>query len=120
MGRELGEALRLYAPARVTMVDGGGGVLARGDEPSLKSPLADTLALTACAELDVPVDVAVLGLGLDGELDVDYALGRIEELGGRPGPYLRPQHAEQVGAILSWHPPEASGMLGPAVSAGRG
>jgi hypothetical protein len=120
MAAALAEAVRVFDPDGVTLVDVGGDVLARGDEPELKSPLADHLALAACLGLDAEVDVAVLGLGLDGELPVAYALARIEAAGGRPGPRLESRHVEAIAPLLAWHPSEASGMLAAAACGVRG
>lgn len=120
MGAALAEAVRAFAPSRVTLVDVGGDVLARGQEAELKSPLADLLALSCCARLDAEVEVAVLGVGLDGELPPDYTRQRIAEVGGRPGPRLQPAHVEVIAPLLTWHPSEASGMLAASAGGVRG
>lgn len=122
MGDALAAALEVYQPSAVTIVDVGGDVLARGDEPQLKSPLADLLAVAACTRLNagVDVDVAVIGVGLDGELPGDYTLERIAAQGGRKGPRLGPGAVEAIAPLLSWHPSEASGMLAAAACGVRG
>ena len=121
MGAALAEAVRVFTPSRVTLVDVGGDVLARGPEAELKSPLADLLALSCCARLDAAeVDVAVLGVGLDGELPPAYTRERIAEYGGRPGPRLEVGHVDAIAQLLSWHPSEASGMLAASAGGVRG
>lgn len=120
MGAALAAAIEVYNPTTVTLVDVGGDVVARGGEPELKSPLADLLALAACTRLDAPVEVAVLGVGLDGELPGAYVLERIAVAGGRPGPRLSPEAAEAIAPLLAWHPSEASGMLAAAACGVRG
>lgn len=120
MAAALSAAVQVYKPSSVTIVDVGGDVLARGDEPQLKSPLADLLALAACTRLDTEVDVAVLGVGLDGELPGEYTLARIAAHGGRRGPRLGPDAAEAIAPLFAWHPSEASGMLAAAACGVRG
>lgn len=101
-------------------MDVGGDVAAGGGEPDLRSPLADLMALGACCRQDFDVDVAILGVGLDGELPVDYVRERIAGAGGRPGPRLGPEHVKLVEPLLAWHPSEASGMLAAAARGIRG
>ncbi len=120
MGNALAAALEIYAPSAVTIVDVGGDVLAHGDEAQLKSPLADLLALATCTRLAAEADVAVLGVGLDGELPSDYMHDRIAAHSGRKGPRLGPDAAAAVAPLLSWHPSEASGMLAAAACGVRG
>lgn len=51
-------------------IDVGGDVIAKGDEPGLSSPLADSIMLSALKKVETSVDtkIAVLGYGSDGEL----------------------------------------------------
>jgi hypothetical protein len=117
---QLTAALEAFAARSVTLVDVGGGVVANGDESELKSPIADCLALAARAALPVPVDVAVLGPGLDGELPAAYVIDRIQALGGGADLQLGPQAAAVVLEVFAWHPSEASGMLAAAAAGVRG
>jgi hypothetical protein len=117
---QLHEALDVFGCDRVVLVDVGGDVAARGDEVELKSPLADTLALAACAALPVPAEVVVLGVGLDGELAADHVRVRLAAAGGACAFSLRPQHVTTLAEVFRWHPSEASGMLAAAVSGVRG
>jgi hypothetical protein len=100
---------------RTVLVDAGGDVLARGNEPGLRSPLADAIALAAARRLDHEVLVSVLGLGLDGELTPreSSAACRYSAAGGRPlkSHLLRPEVAADVREVLQWHPSEVTGLL---------
>jgi hypothetical protein len=104
----------------VTLVDVGGDVVADGGEPGLKSPMADCLALAACAALPLPADVAVLGAGLDGELPHEYVIDRVRTLGGETAAHLGPRDAAQVMDVFGWHLSEASGILAAAARGVRG
>ena len=49
-------------------VDAGGDVLETGKERGIRSPEADSIMLAAMTKLETPSILAVMGLGLDGEL----------------------------------------------------
>jgi hypothetical protein len=64
----------------VVFIDVGGDVLARGDEPGLRSPLCDALMLAAAgrlARLGQPVLGGVFGIGCDAELSPAEVLARL-------------------------------------------
>lgn len=114
--RQLEELVRHFAPDSVVLLDVGGDILARGDEPTLRSPLADGLTLAACGRLGIPVRLLIAGPGLDGELPADVL---------RPllGPLVHsfgPADAKSVEGVLTWHPSEATGMLAAAARGVRG
>lgn len=91
-------------------------MLARGDEPTLKSPLADSLPLAACCQVNAPVRLLVAGPGLDGELSH-------EALRGILGPLVHTFTAadtEPISQALEWHPSEATGILAAAAQGVRG
>ncbi len=74
----------------VVGVDVGGDVLAVGGEKNLWSPLADQVMLTVLAKLKkkgYETLLAVHGLGVDGELNVEYLLKRISQI-AKIGGYL--------------------------------
>ncbi|MGW2849339.1 DUF1152 domain-containing protein, partial [Streptomyces sp. NPDC001274] len=53
--RQLEELVNHLKPESIDLLDIGGDVLARGDEPTLKSPVADALALAACCQVNAPI-----------------------------------------------------------------
>jgi len=70
------------------LVDVGGDVIANGDEPGLRSPLADAVILAAGARLSTsgqPVLLGVFGIGCDGELTPDEVLARLAAVAGAGG-----------------------------------
>jgi len=116
IARQLDELCGHLDPVSVDLLDVGGDVLARGDEPSLKSALGDALTLAACQQADVPVRLLVAGPGLDGELPAD-------ELRDHLGPLVRtlaPEHVEVVDSVLQWHPSEAVAILAATAQGVRG
>jgi hypothetical protein len=116
--RELQELLDL---PRLALVDTGGDVLARGDEPGLRSPLADALSLTAASAVDPAADVLVAAPGLDGELDrreVGAALADV----AADAPALRLAGTDYAGVagVFRWHPSEVTGLVFAAARGDRG
>ena len=120
VAEQLRDAVSVFDIDRVLVVDVGGDVVACGDEAGLKSPLADTLALAASCDLPVPVDVAVAGVGLDGELPAEYVRHRLRAVGGGIDAVLRPPDVEELASLFEWHPSEATAMLAAAVAGARG
>ncbi|WNM30251.1 DUF1152 domain-containing protein [Streptomyces sp. Li-HN-5-11] len=105
--RQLEELVGHLEPESIDLLDVGGDILARGDEPTLKSPLADALTLAACCQVNAPVRLLVAGPGLDGELSLD-------DLRGMLGPVVHTftaKDTEPVSSVLEWHPSEATAML---------
>ncbi|MGF0170192.1 DUF1152 domain-containing protein [Streptomyces sp. Marseille-Q5077] len=116
IARQLEELVGHLEPTSIDLLDVGGDVLARGDEPTLKSPLADALTLAACCQVNAPVRLLVAGPGLDGELPVD----EVHSLLGPLVQTLTAKDAEPVSAVLEWHPSEATGMLAATARGIRG
>ncbi|MER5371710.1 DUF1152 domain-containing protein [Streptomyces sp. NPDC002553] len=113
---QLEDLVNHLGPTSIDLLDVGGDVLARGDEPTLKSPLADSLTLAACCQINAPVRLSVAGPGLDGELSH-------EDLRGILGPLVHTFTAadtEPISQVLEWHPSEATGMLAAAAQGVRG
>ncbi|MFE5923803.1 DUF1152 domain-containing protein [Streptomyces sp. NPDC056468] len=105
--RQLNELVSHLQPEPIDLLDVGGDILARGEEPALKSPLADALGLAACCQVNVPIRLLVVGLGLDGELP-------LEGLRGTLGPIVHTftaKDTEPISSVLEWHPSKATGML---------
>ncbi|MGW1713819.1 DUF1152 domain-containing protein [Streptomyces sp. NPDC002156] len=114
--RQLEELVSHLSPESIDLLDVGGDILARGDEPTLKSPLADALTLTACCQVNAPVRLLVAGPGLDGELfydDLRHMLGHLTHT-------FTAKDVELVSSILEWHPSEATGMLAATARGVRG
>ncbi|MEU6099014.1 DUF1152 domain-containing protein [Streptomyces sp. NPDC047079] len=114
--RQLEELVEHLTPQSIDLLDVGGDILARGDEPRLKSPLADALTLAACCQVNAPVRLLVAGPGLDGELSP-------EALRGMLGPLVHTftaKDVERISTVLEWHPSEATGVLAATARGVRG
>ncbi|UKY55194.1 DUF1152 domain-containing protein [Streptomyces inhibens] len=114
--RQLEELVQYLEPDSVDLLDVGGDILAQGDEPTLRSPLADALTLAACCELNFPVRLLVAGPGLDGELPVGVLHDRL----GPVALTLTAEHVQPVSSVLEWHPSEAAAMLAATARGARG
>lgn len=105
----------------VVAVDGGGDALAAGDEPGLRSPLADAVSLAALDDLAVPTPLGVLGYGSDGELtvpEIDEAIADVAASGGLLGAWgITPRVADELDGVLERVDSEASRL---PVEASRG
>ncbi|QQM41523.1 DUF1152 domain-containing protein [Streptomyces liliifuscus] len=114
--RQLEELIAHLSPETIDLLDVGGDILARGDEPTLKSPLADALTLAACCQVNAAIRLLVAGPGLDGELPLD-------DLRDMLGPLVHTftaKDVEAIGSVLEWHPSEAAGMLAATARGVRG
>lgn len=114
--RQLEELASHLSPDSIDVLDVGGDILARGNEPTLKSPLADALTLAACCQVNALVRLLVAGPGLDGELPLD-------DLRAMLGPLIHTftsKDVESVSSVLEWHPSEATGMLAATARGVRG
>ncbi|MFF3326041.1 DUF1152 domain-containing protein [Streptomyces sp. NPDC002889] len=114
--RQLEELVRHLAPESIDLLDVGGDILAKGDEPTLRSPLADALTLAACCQVNAPVRLLVAGPGLDGDLLADVVRDRL----GASVLTLTAGHVQPVGPVLEWHPSEATAMLAATARGVRG
>ncbi|TGA95457.1 DUF1152 domain-containing protein [Streptomyces sp. MZ04] len=113
---QLTELITRFAPESIDLLDVGGDILAHGDEPTLRSPLADALTLAACVRAEAPVRLLVAGPGLDGELPADLLRPR---LGPRIATFT-PEHTQTIIPVLTWHPSEATALLTAAALGARG
>lgn len=105
---------------RVLVLDVGGDILGRGDEPNLLSPLADGLALSSTFDLNIPVEAWVLGPSVDGELD-DLTVHRLlESLDAERIGNVNTEDAIPVLKLLEWHPSEATALVSAAALGIRG
>jgi hypothetical protein len=116
---QLGELVSSLHAARVTIVDVGGDILAHGDEPTLRSPLADSLVLAATDSLD-HVQALVTGAGIDGELPENLVRERYDELDAQLVHQLSEPEVESFRPLFDWHPSEATGLLCAAAAGTRG
>ena len=98
-------------------LDVGGDSLAQGQEPGLRSPLADSIMLAALAELDRRgrrTIWGVFGFGSDGELTVDeieLALSKLGAAGALLGAWsLTPKIAAELETVIQTVPTEASAI----------
>jgi hypothetical protein len=108
----------------VVFIDVGGDVLARGDEPGLRSPLCDAVMLAAAGRLGrlgTPVLGGIFGIGCDAELTPAEVLARVAEVAGAGGLAgargLTEPVAERLEQAVAVVPTEASAQ---AVRAFRG
>jgi hypothetical protein len=114
LAEQLEEMVELAGPETAIVVDVGGDAVARGDEPGLRSPLADALVLAAVGRLERAAAVLVTGPGLDGELSEAEVLA---VAGHEPVLTLTPADVAPFQPVFSWHPSEATALL---VAAARG
>lgn len=66
-------------------VDAGGDVLARGDEPGLRSPVIDGIGLAALDDVSTAAGLGVFGYGSDGELTIDELESAIARIAADDG-----------------------------------
>lgn len=97
----------------VTLVDVGGDIAARGGEPGLLSPLADSLALAAVAKVPIHTEVVVAGAGLDGELSREHVREEMAAAGAVRH-RLGSSHVRDYLPALDHHPSEATTLLAAA------
>jgi hypothetical protein len=119
LARQLAELTGSLHVARVTIVDVGGDILAHGDEPTLRSPLADSLVLAATETLD-NVQALVTGAGIDGELPESLVRERYDQLEAQLVHRLSQADVEPFRPLFDWHPSEATGLLCAAAAGTRG
>ena len=120
----LAETIEVLKCDLLVLVDVGGDVIAHGDEPGLRSPLADAVMLAAGGRLSTsgqPVLLGIFGAGCDAELTPEEVLARVAtvaEAGGLCGARgLTGPVAERMEASMELVNTEASAQ---AVRAFRG
>ncbi|MEU0392351.1 DUF1152 domain-containing protein [Streptomyces sp. NPDC006208] len=114
--RQVEELVQHLAPESIDLLDVGGDILAKGDEPALRSPLADALTLAGCCQVNAPVRLLVAGPGLDGELAADDLRDRL----GSSVLTLTTADVQPVSSVLEWHPSEATAMFAATARGVRG
>ncbi|MFE4832212.1 DUF1152 domain-containing protein [Streptomyces sp. NPDC056672] len=93
------------------LVDAGGDIVARGDEPGLVSPALDAMLLAATAACGIRGTVTVVGAGLDGELTPHEFAESGAALKWRAGKPISGSVAADVYRQLAWFPSEASLLM---------
>lgn len=114
---------RLAASLRVdhlVVLDVGGDVVARGQEPTLKSPLADSLTLAAALVTGIRTTLVVLGPGSDGELPEAEVLSLLSQVGARAVGLVGLKDVQGLQSVLTWHPTEASAIVAAGAKGVRG
>lgn len=120
MAKQISAAAAHFAAEAILAVDVGGDSLTSGTEPGLRSPLADQLALAACARTNLPTSLLVAGAGIDGELTTDTLTSKFHRFDARQIGRLTTEDTAPVAGVFTWHPSEASGLLAAAASGLRG
>src|SRR5712692_6143281 len=110
-------AMKEFEADLLVGLDVGGDSLAQGNEPGLRSPLADSIMLAAYAELEKRgrrTLWGVFGYGSDGELTVDEieaALSKLSAAGGWLGAWsLTSKIAAELEEVVKTVPTEASAI----------
>lgn len=96
---------------KLVVIDVGGDIVARGPEPSLRSPLADSITLAAALGTGLPTTVVVLGPGADAELQEVDVLGLLEGVGAQAVGRVSPADVRVLAPVLVWHPTEATALV---------
>lgn len=104
----------------LVVVDVGGDILARGSEPALRSPLADSLTLAGALNSGLPTSVVVLGPGADAELAERKVLALLEDVGSELSGNVTADDVRNLDPVLSWHPTESSAVVAATASGLRG
>lgn len=105
---------------KLVVIDVGGDIVARGPEPDLRSPLADSLTLAAALGTGIPTSVVVLGPGADAELPESEVFGLLEEVGASTVGRITADDVRNLEPVLSWHPTEASALVAAGAGGMRG
>ena len=111
MAEQIVAPVRLFEADNLVIVDVGGDALTTGDDPGLRSPLADQLAVAACLRTELPARLVVAAPGVDGEIDSDTLRRRLKDLHSQRLPTLTTDDLDLIGGVFQWHPSEASGLL---------
>lgn len=120
MATQITAAASLFSADTLAIVDVGGDALTDGNDPGLRSPLADQLALAACARTGLPTRLVIAAPGIDGEIPTETILTRLRALDARQLPSLTETQASAIRHVFDWHPSEASGLLTAAACGLRG
>lgn len=120
MALQIAAAVEFFQLDDIDLIDVGGDALTNGEDPGLRSPLADQLALAACVRTGIPTRLLIAGAGLDGELPAEVVVERLAQLDAQHLPPLDAEVIARVRHVFGWHPSEASGLLAAAAAGRRG
>ncbi|WP_181779708.1 DUF1152 domain-containing protein [Pseudonocardia pini] len=118
MAEQMATTAQVLGFDELVLLDVGGDALTTGDDPGLRSPLADQLVIAAAARTGLPARLVIAGAGLDGEIPTEVVNERLAQLDATE---LSPlSGAAAVRNVFTWHPSEASGLLAAAADGRRG
>ena len=120
MAAQINAAAAYFHADTIAVIDVGGDALTDGADPGLRSPLADQLALAACARTSLPTQLLIAAPGIDGEIPPTTLITRLDRLGANQLPDLTSTDLASVRPVFGWHPSEASGLLAAAAAGRRG
>lgn len=120
MATQIRAAAEFFGAADIALLDVGGDALTNGDDPGLRSPLADQLSIAACVRTGLTTRLLIAAPGIDGELPPEVVLARLHALRAEQLPHLTSSDIEPIRNVFRWHPSEASGLLAAAASGRRG
>lgn len=105
---------------RLVVLDVGGDVMARGPEPTLKSPLADSLTLAAALGTGIATTLAVVGPGADAELSESKVLTLLKSVDAESVGRVVSGDVTALSPVLCWHPTEATALVAAGARGMRG
>lgn len=112
--KQLEELVDLIRPTMIYIVDAGGDILAKGNEPGLKSPLADSIVLAGAHKLKPKTSLIISALSLDGELKKEYLLALLNKLSTDNAASFKGRLNSGIAArylpIFRWLPSEVTGL----------
>lgn len=120
MARQFQRLVTSLKVDKLVVVDVGGDILARGSEPGLRSPLADSLTLAAALGARLPTSVAVLGPGVDAEMSESAVQRLLKEADATNVGRISSRDVLDQEATLSWHPTEATALVAAGARGVRG
>jgi len=120
LANQITAAVAFFNCDNIALLDVGGDAITTGDDPGLRSPLADQLALAACVQTGIPTRLLITGAGLDGEIPCSVIADRLAQLAAEHLPALTETDFDPIRRVFAWHPSEASGLLAAAAAGRRG
>lgn len=120
MAEQITAAAHEFGADSLTIIDVGGDALTTGQDPGLRSPLADQLAIAASLRTGLPARLVIAAPGVDGEIDPAMLRRRLKDLHSQRLPTLTADDLNPIRGVFQWHPSEASGLLLAAADGHRG